>query len=107
VSSITALRVNARAAYFLCKKYPDRLEQDHTEADELHAEVEDLYQSWILARSIGDSDYRRLLSFTSRLRNLYQSHIDIEDNIVFPKAAEVLHAHLLEAIGQEFRARRH
>jgi len=84
----------------------DGLEQDHAEADELHAEIESLYQFWISSGSLGESDHRRLLSSTSRLRNLYQVHIQIEDNILFPKAARILDKGAIGAIGQEFRARR-
>jgi iron-sulfur cluster repair protein YtfE (RIC family) len=84
----------------------DRLEQDHAEADEVHAEVEGLYLSWISSGSLGESEHRRLLSSTGRLRSLYQAHIQIEDNVVFPKAARILDKGAIGAIGQEFRVRR-
>ena len=84
----------------------NRLEDDHVEANHLHAEVEGLYLSWISGGYLPESESRRLLSSTNRLRDLYQAHIQIEDNIVFPKAAQVLDKSAVEAIGQEFRARR-
>ncbi|HTW79276.1 MAG TPA: hemerythrin domain-containing protein [Terracidiphilus sp.] len=84
----------------------DRLEHDHAEAGELHAEVEALYRSWISGGSLDESERSRLQSSTSRLRDLYQAHIQVEDNVVFPKAAQVLGNDVIEAIGREFRARR-
>lgn len=84
----------------------DRLEQDHVEAGQLHHEVEAFYQTWIADGTLGTSESRRLLSATGRLRGLYQGHIQVEDSIVFPKAARVLDESELAVIGQEFRARR-
>ena len=84
----------------------DQLEHDHAEANHLHAEVEGLYQSWISAESLPESESHRLLSATNRLRDLYQAHIQVEDNVVFPKAAQALDKNAVQAIGQEFRARR-
>ena len=84
----------------------DRLEHDHDEAGRLHAEVEAIYQLWISASALAEADSRRLLSATGRLRDLYQAHIQVEDNIVFPRAAEILDKNAIRAIGEEFRARR-
>ena len=84
----------------------DRLEHDHDEARELHAEVEALYQSWIRDRALAESEFNRLLSSTGRLRDLYKAHIQVEDDVVFPKAAQVLDDSAIESIGREFRARR-
>lgn len=84
----------------------DALEHDHVEAGQLHADVEALYRFWISDGSLTDLQLRRLLSSTARLRNLYQAHIAIEDNTVFPKAAELLDKSVIGVIGQEFRARR-
>ena len=84
----------------------EALEHDHAEAGQLHTDVEMLYQSWISGGSLDGLQLRRLQSSTTRLRNLYQAHIAIEDNTVFPKAAKMLNRSAIEAIGQEFRARR-
>jgi hemerythrin-like domain-containing protein len=85
----------------------DRLQHDHDEAEQLHDEVEALYRSWISSASLRESESRSLLAATSRLRHLYQGHIQVEDNVVFPRAAQVLDKDAIKAIGQEFRARRH
>ncbi len=84
----------------------NRLEHDHVEAGELHAEVESLCRSWIATGSLPEGDGRRLLSSTGRLRDLYQAHIQVEDSVVFPKAAQILDKSTIDTIGQEFRARR-
>lgn len=84
----------------------ERLEHDHLDAGQLHNEVESLYQSWMESGSLNEKDDRRLLTATGRLRCLYEAHIDVEDNIVFPKAARLLDPDAIARIGQEFRARR-
>jgi hemerythrin-like domain-containing protein len=84
----------------------DRLEHDHAEAGQMHAEVEALYRSWITSGTLTETESRRLLRSTGRLRDLYQAHIQIEDSIVFPKAAQVLDQTAIRAIGEEFRVRR-
>jgi len=84
----------------------DRLEHDHEEAGQLHDEVEALYRSWISSGSLRDTESLSLLAATGRLRHLYQVHIQVEDNIVFPRAAQVLDEDAIKAIGREFRARR-
>ncbi len=84
----------------------ERLEQDHEEASHLHSELEELYRSWIASGALNDSNSRRLLTSTGRLRDLYKAHIQVEDTVVFPKAAQVLNPIALVEIGEEFRARR-
>ena len=83
-----------------------QLEHDHSEANQLHEQVEAQYRSWISAGSLDESEARHLLSATGRLRDLYRAHIQLEDNVVFPKAAKVLDKDAIGVIGQEFRARR-
>ncbi len=82
------------------------LEQDHQHAGGLHDEVEALYRAWIAAGRLPGEEHQRLLAATGRLRDLYAAHIRIEDNVVFPKAAQVLDKQAIAALGQEFRARR-
>lgn len=84
----------------------ERLEQDHDEADQLHVDIDDLYRSWIASGSLGETDSHRLLASTDRLRDLYKAHIQVEDTVVFPKAAQVLDPIAIVQIGAEFRARR-
>ena len=82
------------------------LESDHRQADDLHTAVEKLYTSWLEGKTLSTEDEQRLRAATERLKQLYEGHIRIEENLVFPRAAEGLDDAALAQIGQEFRARR-
>lgn len=82
------------------------LESDHHAAYELHDAVENLYQAWIETGTLAGQNTDRLLSMTQQLKRLYEQHIRIEEQVVFPRAAKVLDQQTIAAIGQEFRARR-
>jgi hemerythrin-like domain-containing protein len=84
----------------------DRLEDDHHEASDLHRTVEQLYSAWIESGALGLEEIRQLLSQTARLKQLYSDHIQVEETIVFARAAQVLDSHAIAAIGTEFRFRR-
>jgi len=83
-----------------------KLEEDHRSADELHRAVEALYRQWISAGSLNSEEDRRLSAGTEGLKKLYAGHIEVEEKIVFPRAAEALNTAAIRAIGQEFRERR-
>jgi hemerythrin-like domain-containing protein len=82
------------------------LESEHHVASELHTQVDNLYTGWIADASLNPEDTQRLLSTTERLQQLYDEHIKLEEEIVFPRAAQVLNPQATVAMGQEFRARR-
>jgi hemerythrin-like domain-containing protein len=82
------------------------LENDHQSASILHSAVEKLYESWIKSGSLSEHDQQQLSSTTRQLQELYQQHIQLEEQVVFPRAAKILDAESIAAIGQEFRARR-
>jgi hemerythrin-like domain-containing protein len=82
------------------------LESDHQQANGLHAAVEDLYRNWIAAGRLTAEDEQRLRSITDQLQRLYREHIRIEEQAVFPHAAQVLGRNAIQAMGEEFRARR-
>ena len=84
----------------------EALEKDHREADQIHAAVEKLYTLWLRGEALPAEDEHRLRSATERLKQLYEGHIRIEENLVFPRAAEGLDGTSLAQIGEEFRARR-
>ncbi len=84
----------------------DRLEEDHREANDLHASVERLYSTWIESGRLGSEETQQLLTETGRLKELYSDHIEIEETIVFARASEVLDSSAMAAIGTEFRFRR-
>jgi hemerythrin-like domain-containing protein len=83
-----------------------RLENDHRCANDLHAAVDALYSEWIEAGRLNSEEEQRLQACALQLKNLYEEHIQIEEEIVFPRAAEVLDSRTIAAIGQEFVARR-
>ena len=82
------------------------LEAEHSEAGELHAIVDRLFLSWIASGSLGTEDRRALLRATDHLERLYTGHIQVEESLVFPRAAAVLDAEAIATIGSEFRERR-
>jgi hemerythrin-like domain-containing protein len=84
----------------------EALEADHRQADELHSAVERLYTSWLEGRTLTAEDLQRLRAATERLKQLYEGHIRIEENLVFPRAAEGLDEETIAKIGAEFQARR-
>ena len=84
----------------------EALEADHREADDLHLAVEKLYDAWSEGRPLSSEDEERLHAATQRLKQLYEGHIKIEENLVFPRAAALLDEESIAAIGEEFRERR-
>jgi hemerythrin-like domain-containing protein len=82
------------------------LENEHREANELHQAVETLYQTWIKNGRLPVEDEKQLLLAAQRLQVLYGEHIEIEEKVVFPRAAETFDAKTIALIGEEFRARR-
>jgi hypothetical protein len=65
-----------------------------------------LYSTWIAAGELTPTDALQLQSETERLKQLYYSHIHVEETIVFARASQVLDSHAIAAIGTEFRFRR-
>ncbi len=82
------------------------LENDHRSANELHAETDTLFTEWIAAGSLSSVDAQKLRNDMKQLNRLYEEHIQVEEKIIFPRAAEILDSRTIAAIGQEFYARR-
>jgi hemerythrin-like domain-containing protein len=82
------------------------LESDHRDAGHLHESVERLYHSWTQHGALSGPDQADLVSMTQRLNRLYEEHIRLEEQVVFPRAASLLNKQSMAEIGQEFRARR-
>jgi pyridoxamine 5'-phosphate oxidase len=82
------------------------LESQHRRGEQLHAEIDELVG--ILPRD-GSADAKELDRFNelvAELTTLYRPHILLENNFVFPIAADVLPASEIQALGEEMRARR-
>ena len=84
----------------------ENLEHDHQTADGLHATAETLHEKWISAGSLSENEYAELHSCTLSLQQLYQEHIRLEEQTVFPLAAQMLDRDTVRTIGDEFRRRR-
>ncbi len=83
-----------------------RLENDHRDACDLHAAADTLYTVWIEFGALSPDDEQRLLLLTNQLKHLYEEHIQVEEQIVFPLAAGILDSRAIADIGREFRKRR-
>jgi hemerythrin-like domain-containing protein len=82
------------------------LKQDHEVAGGLHSEVECLYHRWIADRTLDAADWLALSVATGKLKALYAAHIQVEERVVFPRAAKTLDEETLQLIGEEFKNRR-
>lgn len=84
----------------------EALESEHRVAGELHSAVEKLYADWVSGKRLTAEEEQNLRIATQRLRELYDGHIRVEENLVFPRAAASLDKQSIAAMGHEFRARR-
>ncbi|MGE0705434.1 MAG: hemerythrin domain-containing protein [Vicinamibacterales bacterium] len=84
----------------------DRLERDHHEADVHHSAVATLVRRWLAEDHLSPSEARELRERLAQLQRLYQRHIMVEDEELFPAAARVLDGAQLRQIGREMAARR-
>jgi hemerythrin-like domain-containing protein len=83
----------------------EALESEHDQADRIHAEIEQLGQSWLAEGSLPAAGRARFSELVSQLAGLYRSHIALEEGDVFP-AASILSAPERAAIGREMAGRR-
>ncbi len=82
------------------------LESQHRTAEQLHAEFDQLVGSLPRDGSADAKELDRFNELVAELTTLYRPHILLENNFVFPVAAEVLPASEIQALGEEMRARR-
>lgn len=84
----------------------NELEQDHRDAEELHARVEELYADWVAQAGLEAEKQEELAAAAEGLKRLYAAHIEREETVVFPRAARALDPEAIAKMGVEFRARR-
>lgn len=84
----------------------DALEADHAAAKHDHDLVELLGQKWLRSHSLSADETQSLTASLRNLQSIYEKHISIEDNEVFPLAAKVVSAKELAEVGKEMAARR-
>ncbi len=84
----------------------DSLEADHAVAAPAHREVDRLYQTWMDAGHLASRDRAKLSLLLDELVQMYQRHIQIEDESIFPLAAQLLNAQQRGRLGNEMAKRR-
>lgn len=84
----------------------EALEADHKVADHAHKVVDNLAQKWLDTGELSDDAMTELLRNARHLKDIYQGHIALEDEVIFPLAGRVLDAETLAAVGREMAERR-
>jgi hemerythrin-like domain-containing protein len=84
----------------------EALEADHEVAKRAHDAVEELGQKWLAAGALSADESTRLLALLRELKSIYERHIAVEDNEIFPLAKKVLDPVALRDVGHEMAARR-
>jgi hemerythrin-like domain-containing protein len=82
------------------------LEAEHRWANPLHAEVEQLGVKYLSERSLSKPEADRFRAAIRDLQSMYERHIRIEDNVIFPLAARLLTEQDKSAIADEMAGRR-
>lgn len=82
------------------------LESNIRQTNRLYPAVDALYSAWILGGGLVPEDEMQLQSSTEKLKRLLQEHTRITEQIVFPRAVQLLDSRSIVAVIQEFRARR-
>jgi hemerythrin-like domain-containing protein len=84
----------------------EALENDHRWAAPLHAKVERLGQQYLSTGTLSPTDGESFRKAVASLTSMYQQHISVEDEVVFPAAARLLSQTQRAAIADEMAARR-
>lgn len=84
----------------------EELEGEHRWAEKRHAEVENLGQTYLSRGSLSAEELQRFREAVSELASMYQRHIALEDEVLFPLAARVLSAEEKSQIATEMADRR-
>jgi hemerythrin-like domain-containing protein len=82
------------------------LETDHQVAKASHDAVEQLGQAWLRSGRLSADETARLIQTLRELESIYERHIAVEDNEIFPLARSILDAAVLREVGREMAARR-
>lgn len=84
----------------------DRLEADHSQAEQWHRECDELGNRWLRDDILCLRDTAKLSAILSSLTKLYRAHMEIEENDVFPWAQKVLSDRNKAVIGRSMALRR-
>lgn len=83
-----------------------QLESDHVQAAEWHDQVEQLGRRWLANGRLTREEVAAISDALARLSDLYEGHIALEDQSVFPLAAAVLPRSEKAGMGIEMAQRR-
>ena len=84
----------------------EQLEKDHQWADALHAEVDRLGQRYLSQTRLSPVEVEKFRTAVDQLGSMYQQHIRVEDEMIFPVAARVLSQDDRASIAREMADRR-
>lgn len=84
----------------------DRLEAEHKTAETWHRQVDQLGERWLSDNFLPMEDVGHLKSLLVSLSDLYQAHIGLEEDRVFPTARGELAEAELRAMGRRMAQRR-
>lgn len=84
----------------------EQLEKDHQWADALHAEVDRLGQRYLSKTRLSPVEAEKFRTAVDQLGSMYQQHIRVEDEMIFPVAARVLSQDDRASIAREMADRR-
>ncbi len=84
----------------------DKLEEEHQWANALHSEVEQLGAKYLAERTLPANEVARFRAAIRDLQSMYERHISIEDNTIFPLAARLFNDTDKFAIAVEMVGRR-
>lgn len=82
------------------------LETQHRTAEQIHSQFDRLVTTLPRDGSADRTALDRFSGLVAQLTSLYRPHIQLENSLVFPVAAEILSASEIQALGEEMRARR-
>ena len=84
----------------------DKLESDHRVAEPLHGRLQELGEQYLANGSLSADQVQEFREAVATLSSMYQRHIELEDNVIFPMAARVLSDQEKAVIASEMAGRR-
>ena len=84
----------------------DALEADHQTARIEHEIVESLGGQWLSHGTLAQPETLRLAAALKKLHSIYERHIAVEDNDIFPLAGKLVPREQLAEVGREMARRR-
>jgi hemerythrin-like domain-containing protein len=84
----------------------EALESDHQKAETLHAQVERLAARWLADEVLDATEMELLRTALNDLASLYEAHIAVEEEKVFPLAVKILPREEQEEVRREMARRR-